>query len=136
MKRILPILFLLYAGSATAQLNVWRWQNPLPEGGLLLSVQMFSLNNIYACGDNGTFMRTSDGGQNWDIQAKLLKSALSLNALSFHDQNFGMCCGDGGRIVKTTDGGSTWQQLTSGNTSKLNSILVVDTNIAMVIRGI
>ncbi|MFI5264254.1 MAG: hypothetical protein ACHQM6_07045, partial [Candidatus Kapaibacterium sp.] len=65
MKRILPLIFLLCAGSSQAQLNVWRWQNPLPEGNLLASVQMLSLNDIYACGDYATFMRTSDGGQTW-----------------------------------------------------------------------
>ena len=126
-------MLLLSAGSSPAQLNVWRWQNPLPEGNLLSSVQMISNNIIYACGDYATFMRTTDNGQTWDIQTRLFKSSKSLNCVSFINTNYGMCCGDSGKIIKTTDGGSTWKVLPTKTNVKLNSILVVDQNIAMAI---
>jgi photosystem II stability/assembly factor-like uncharacterized protein len=134
MKRILPfIVLLLCTGSSFAQLNVWRWQNPVPVGGYLRAVQMISLNTIYICGDVGNFMRSSDGGQSWDIQNSVLKLNANLNALSFLDQNNGMCAGDSGVIIKTTDGGTSWVKLKSTITSKINGILVVDINIAVAV---
>src|SRR5258708_10371282 len=118
MKRILLFVILL-TGSAQAQLNVWRWQNPLPEGDFLHAVQMFSLDNIYACGENGVFMRTSDGGQTWDIQTNVLKSRLTFNALGFATARFGMLAGDSGFVVKTTDGGKSWRQSTTNTIAKI-----------------
>ncbi len=135
MKHILLFITIIgfCAGSSDAQLNVWRWQNPLPEGDFLHAVQMVSLDVIYACGENSTFMRTSDGGQTWDIQSNIGGSNKNFYALNFFDQNYGMCCGDSGKIIKTTDGGSTWKLLNSTTTVKLSSILVVDKNIALAI---
>jgi photosystem II stability/assembly factor-like uncharacterized protein len=135
MKRIIFLLFFiaLLSGSSEAQLNVWRWQSPLPEGNFLYSVQMISLKTIYACGDNGTFIRTSDGGANWDLQNNILKLKETWNCLSFYNEKYGMCCGDTGKVIKTTDGGNTWTLLDLGVKIKLNSIVVVDTNIALVV---
>ena len=134
MKRILPIVvFLFCAGSAFCQLNVWRWQNPLPEGNVLHAVQMVSLNVTYACGENGTFIRTSDAGISWDIQTNLLKIKTTFNSLSFFDQQYGMICGDSGRILKTTNSGSSWKSLGTTVHDKFNSIIVIDTNIALVV---
>lgn len=137
MKRIfLVIVFMFCAGLASAQLNVWRWQNPLPVGNYLRAVQMISLNTIYVCGDNGNFMRSTDGGASWDVQNNVLKIDTKLNSLSFLDQNYGMICGDGGRMIKTTDGGKSWQNIVTNAKYNFNGILVLDKNIAIVISNI
>lgn len=134
MKRLLLfVLLLVCTSSGFAQLNVWRWQNPLPVGNYLRAVQMISLNTVYVCGDGGTFMRSSDGGQSWDIQGNILKIKANFNALNFLDDSYGMCCGDSGRVIKTTDGGTSWQILKTNTAGKLNSIILVDKNIAVVI---
>ena len=135
LKRLLIFIsvFTAFAGICHAQINVWRWQNPLPEGDFLYAVQMFSLNSIYACGENGTFMRTSDGGQTWDLQTNVLKFKTTWYGLSFSDLNYGMVCGDSGRAIKTTDGGSTWNLMQTKTQSQLNSIVVIDTNIALTV---
>ncbi len=138
MRRLLISIFVLAlcVGQSSAQLNVWRWQNPLPVGDMLLGVQMFSLNNTYACGENGTFIRTSDGGLTWDLQTNVLKFKTEFTGLSFSSPTYGMCCGDSGRIIKTTDGGNSWKPLQSGIQTKLNGIVVINTNIALVVtRG-
>ena len=130
---LLFVVLLLCAGSSNGQLNVWRWQNPQPQGDVLHAVQMISLNVTYACGENGTFMRTSDGGVTWDIQTNLLKLKTVFNSLSFIDQNYGMICGDSGHVLKTTDGGSSWQLLDTNSQIKLNSIVVIDKNTAIIV---
>ncbi len=136
MKHILLFIATIgfCAGSSDAQLNVWRWQNPLPEGDYLRAVQMVSLNTIYTCGDLTTFMRSTDGGMTWDIQSNIIKNNYEIcTSLSFLDQNYGMCCTDSGRVLKTTDGGNSWQILTAKIQDKLSSIVVVDKNIALTI---
>ena len=97
------------------------------------AVQMISLDVIYACGEDGTFMRSYDGGQTWDVRSDIVGSAETYYSMSFIDEYYGMCCSDGGRIIKTIDGGSTWDTLSTKTTENLNSILVVDKNIAMAI---
>src|SRR2546421_2806911 len=113
MKRILfPIILLvLVAASASAQLNTWRWQNPLPVGEYLRAVQMVTPQSAFTCGDQATFMRTRDTGNTWDFATHILNLKENLFALSFLDESFGMCAGDSGKVIKTTDGGKTWQLL-------------------------
>jgi photosystem II stability/assembly factor-like uncharacterized protein len=131
--RTICVIFIFCASSSLAQINVWRWQNPLPEGNFLYAVQMFSLTNIYACGDNGSFVRTSDGGKTCNLQSNVFKFNTPWNGLNFISENYGMLCGDSGRAVKTTDGGSTWKLMTTGTQSNLNGIILIDTNIALMI---
>jgi photosystem II stability/assembly factor-like uncharacterized protein len=135
MKRIVFYLFILaaFAESANAQLNVWRWQNPIPEGDYLYAVQMVSLSTIYACGADGYFVRTTNGGNTWDLQNNVLQFTGAWNSLSFANANFGMCCGDSGKAIRTTDGGSSWDSMKTGVTLKLNSIVLIDTNIALMV---
>jgi photosystem II stability/assembly factor-like uncharacterized protein len=134
MKRILFLLILaLWVGNSWAQLNVWRWQNPLPEGDYLYSVQMIDLNTIVACGAQGYFVHSADGGASWDLENNVLKFTGGWNCVNFANPNFGMCCGDSGKAIKTTDGGKTWKFMPTGVTVKLNSIVLIDTNIALMV---
>src|SRR4051812_33693256 len=100
MKRIPVVLFfLLSAAPSFAQLNVWRWQNPLPTGDYLQVVQMLSLDDIYICGENGTFLKSSDGGNTWTVQSNIFKFQTTFYSLSFPNKLYGMCAGDSGRII-------------------------------------
>ena len=95
---------------------------------------MISLTTTYACGNNATFIKTSDGGATWDAQDRIFGlDGRNFFGLSFLNANFGMVCGDSGKILKTYDGGATWSLLSSNSEGRLHSILVVDTNIAFVV---
>jgi photosystem II stability/assembly factor-like uncharacterized protein len=137
MKRILFIILVasFFSGPANAQLNVWRWQNPVPVGSYLYAVQMVSLQTIYACGENGSFMSTSDGGLTWNTQSNVLKIKATLRAISFINPNYGYCAGDSGRIMKTTDGGATWKLLNAAVNAQINGILALDQNIVIIVLG-
>jgi len=52
--------------TGTAQ---WVWQNPLPQGNALYTPSFTDGNTGTAVGDNGTIIRTIDGGNNWIIQS-------------------------------------------------------------------
>jgi photosystem II stability/assembly factor-like uncharacterized protein len=46
----------------------WVWQNPKPQGNTLYGVSFTNANTGTATGDNGTILRTTDGGNTWIIQ--------------------------------------------------------------------
>src|ERR671910_2237012 len=56
------------AGSADAAVQVsqsgWQWGNPTPQGNTIRAMD-FSGGRGYAIGDDGTALRTDDGGETW-----------------------------------------------------------------------
>ena len=44
---------------------LWVWQNPLPQGNSLGSVQVLDALRAVAVGDAGTILTTVDGGASW-----------------------------------------------------------------------
>ena len=141
MKRFLSLIIVfVLAQSSFAQLNVWRVQNPAAEGVSLHAVQMISLTTVFACGNYGAVLKTTDGGTTWNIDYGRIWGTTgngpyrgNYYALSFLDSNYGMVCGDSGRIIKTTDGGATWNRLVTNTQTLLNSIVVIDTNLSIVV---
>src|SRR5947208_7679638 len=93
----------------------WIWQNPLPQGNTLYGVSFTDANTGTATGDNGTIVRTTDGGDSWSIQSS--GTTNTLYGVSFTDANHGTAVGGGGTIVKTTDGGNNWISQPSGTTN-------------------
>src|SRR3954454_8132532 len=45
----------------------WVWQNPLPQGNTLQDFFFIDADNGFAVGASGTILRTTDGGNSWDI---------------------------------------------------------------------
>jgi ankyrin repeat protein len=54
----------------------------------------------------GTIIHTKDGGESWEVQAKL--NAEYFETIQFIDKKNGWLCGDYGYVYKTTDGGKNW----------------------------
>lgn len=67
----------------------------------------------YACGDNGTFYRTSNGGSTWTLKNTGLPN-VKLNCVSFRDASVGVIGGNNGTAYVTTNGGDTWTAFTTG----------------------
>jgi len=57
-------------------------------------------------GQNGTILRTTDGGATWQAQSVGTNNVLW--AIRFLDANTGIVLGDNGTILRTTDGGAHW----------------------------
>ena len=74
MKTILYFFILTFF--YTPAFGEWFWQNPLPQGNLLLSVYMVNSEVGYSVGAMGAIMKTTDGGASW----KILKSGTNTNA--------------------------------------------------------
>jgi photosystem II stability/assembly factor-like uncharacterized protein len=57
----------------------------------------------YAVGENGTILKTFNGGLSWPPQQS--GTSVRLNGVYFLDLDFGFAVGDNGTILRTTDGG-------------------------------
>src|SRR5437879_8145556 len=104
----------------------WVWQNPLPQGNTLYGVSFTDANTGTATGDNGTIVRTSDGGDSWSIQSS--GTTNTLYGVSLTDADHGTAVGASGTILRTTDGGKAWSSQTSGTTNGLLAVSFTDAN--------
>ena len=84
-----------------------------------------STTTCIAVGNNGTIVKTTDGGTNWTT----LTSGTVNNLTSISCPTSAICYVTGvtGVILKSTDTGATWTALTSGVTSNLVGISCPDT---------
>ncbi|MDD5361006.1 MAG: YCF48-related protein [Ignavibacteria bacterium] len=120
-KIILLIIILIIPASIFSQ---WIWQYPLPQGNLLLDINSPDNNTVYAVGNNGVIIKSSNGGQNWNLQ--ISNTYRNLNSVFFSNLNTGWISGDTGKILKTTNGGINWINYTVGTNFKLHSIYFTD----------
>jgi len=84
----------------------------------LLSVYFYDKMVGWACGRNGLYLRTLDGGKTWkrysisipdeSNPSKEKKVTTKLNGVRFVNLSDGWVVGDGGLILRTTDGGLRW----------------------------
>jgi photosystem II stability/assembly factor-like uncharacterized protein len=86
----------------------------------------------YAGGENGLFMKTTNGGADWS--SNYVYCPGGINSLYFTSVNNGFLVG-GEYMSKTTDGGTTWTQMQSGTTMGLNSIFFTNANTGYVVGG-
>src|SRR4030095_11950743 len=91
------------AGSSGRQ---WVWQNPLPQGNTLQDFSFADTNNGFAVGARGTNLKTTDGGNSWEILAGATED--DLYGVSFISSNTGTVVGNFGAILRTTDAGNHW----------------------------
>ena len=75
-------------------------------------------------GDNGTVLKTSDGGRSWKIQSSRVPDTLS--SVQFLDSQHGFAVGNNGTILETIDGGDRWQLISRGSTRLLVSYITAN----------
>jgi photosystem II stability/assembly factor-like uncharacterized protein len=112
------IVYFLLPFSMSAQ--IWSPITGLPSSAAMKAVHFTSISTGWVAGENGTIMKTLDGGVNWN----LLNSGTSqtLRAIFFIDTNNGWACGDLGTLITTTDGGANWTFQNSGTSNTLTGI--------------
>lgn len=101
---ILSVLFLHNIASAQ---SVWTTQYLSSIGGnYLRKIQFVNQMTGWACGGNGTLIKTTNGGENWLVIN--VGTSQFLTSLYFVDQNTGWIGAQDEFIRKTTNGGTTW----------------------------
>lgn len=103
---IFIIAALFFQNIASAQ-SVWTTQYLSSIGGnYLRKIQFVNQMIGWACGGNGTLIKTVNGGDNWSVIN--VGTSQFLTSLYFEDQNTGWVGAQDAFIRKTTNGGTTW----------------------------
>lgn len=124
------LLTLLFMPLSHAQ--DWQSQNGNTTVSALNEVQFVTDQVVYAVGNTGAIIKSTDGGESWnDISYGDTKNMLTL---FFFDVNNGLVggpfsSGDGGSsemLAKTTDGGETWEVRSSFDFEDFNDLEFLD----------
>ncbi|MFC2103671.1 WD40/YVTN/BNR-like repeat-containing protein, partial [Bacteroidota bacterium] len=112
------LFFLLFTSSIFSQ---WFWQNPLPQGNEILSINFVS-DEGWAVGGEGTALLTTDGGVTWAL--KDLGTTENLRCVYMHSDTQIWIVGENGLILYIYNDGGTLDisQQVSNTTERLNSV--------------
>ena len=125
------ITFISHTFAQTTNGNGWQWQYPKPQGNTLKDIFVFDKGTAIAVGDLGTVIKTTDGGNSWDVQHHAGGTDAGLNSVYFLDALNGWTVG-GNVVLKTRDGGNTWLQVKTDTTLGYNSVYFVDADTGFV----
>lgn len=136
LKVYLILVCLFYTNICFAQ-SGWFWQNPIPQGNNLTSVLSFNTELIYAFGDAGTFIKTTNAGLNWELKnfiggfgsegySRRLSASFFLNSSTGFVTTANSFINDDSRILKTTNSGFTWDTVTTSTFPSFNTIFFID----------
>ncbi len=137
MKKLLKISILFFLiclihrnSNSQQNTNGWYWVNSQPQANDINWIKIIDNSTYYAVGENGTFMKSTDGGDSWIINTKAgipdnsfnSGGTLRLNTGWFFDANSGLVAGqsvsgDGGYVRRTTDGGMNFTSINLGISS-------------------
>lgn len=144
---IFLICFLFQNSYAQQDVNGWYWSNGRPTGNQLKWVRIFDANNMFAVGDRGTFMKSTNGGDTWSVNNQAGSPDISvgtgggatriLNTGWFFDGNTGYVAGQSlsapfpspGYVRRTINGGNTFTNVTYNDTGgTINGMYFIDNN--------
>lgn len=116
--KISGLVVYLLAGALVEELSAqpsWRWLSPTPQGNVLAAVQAFDTNTVVAVGGASTIIRTTDGGNHWNVRHRVGGTPGYLLDMAFNDDGWGIAVGDYGKVLLTTDAGETWSTQSAGD---------------------
>lgn len=101
---------------------------PIPAGYTPEVVTFTHAETGYICGGN-KILKTRDGGRNWDIIYTSFTGNL-FSASFIRNSPTGYVVGQNGLVLKTLDAGVTWTPMTNSSNYPVNSVFVVNHNLA------
>jgi photosystem II stability/assembly factor-like uncharacterized protein len=94
-------------------------------------------NNIYACGGDGTFFKSTDSGASFDMSYMVSgNKCLWSKGIYFLNDSLGFAASQKGQALKTTNAGLTWNQVIRDSVSNfINNagVYFIDENIGFVV---
>ena len=84
-------------------------------------------------GDQGTVLRSVDGGLSWESVARWLGPADELSAVAFRDDGVGLAVGRAGLAIRSDDAGATWVDVPLGRAELLADVVWLDDGDALVV---
>ena len=97
---------------------------PVIKVSTINGVHMYNENIGWAVGDNGTILKTSDGGNNWITVDTPIN--MNFKKVKFYGLEIGYAISDKGQIVKSLDGGASWFTLSTPVNDDLNDLYLID----------
>lgn len=97
--------FIIYINLSYSQQG-WYWVNPLPQANNLNRVSFVDMNSGYAVGDGGVILKTTNGGNNWNVMQ--FKSYINLRFVKFINYYNGFVITSDNKLFKTNDAGLNW----------------------------
>ncbi|OXI15474.1 WD40/YVTN/BNR-like repeat-containing protein [Burkholderia sp. AU15512] len=102
----------------------YRQAKSVPLSSTLTSVSFIDARTGWAVGHWGAILKTTDGGETWEVQRLVTSEDRPLFGVHFTDANHGVAVGLWSLILVTDDGGKTWTKkeavLPNGKKSDLN----------------
>ncbi len=129
-----PILIILFLQVFSNQLqSQWKTQNSGAEQ-TIRSISPVDSLKVWAVGDSGIILYTSDGGNKWEKQISI--TTYGLNSVSFCDSLIGWAVGYGGIILNTTNGGKNWIRILHDTADNIRNMKVkcFDSNNVLISR--
>nr|MBP6824131.1 hypothetical protein [Acidobacteriota bacterium] len=102
-----------------AEMGVWRWQNPQPQGNPLYAVRFSDIRRGIAVGRDGAILRTSDSGKHWESSRSPVNTPLYGLAVV---EKKAWAVGARGEILFSDDHGESWRALKSRTKKHLYSV--------------
>ena len=119
--KLIMVLSVLISGcSEPNDIGSWEIVRSQSDDLTYRKIHFTNKNVGWIVGDEGTVLKTSNGGSTWQVQSSGVTAKLwGISAVS---QNMVWICGTNNTLIKTTNGGSNWQILMQGDT--LDGILI------------
>jgi photosystem II stability/assembly factor-like uncharacterized protein len=111
MKKVIITLITLHFSLIIANAQ-WTFQNSGTTFPLY-DIKFINENTGWSCGDNGTILKTTNGGNNWILQST---EAVGKYLFSIYPVNDSVvfCVGYFETILKTTNGSVNWLTIQNG----------------------
>ena len=147
---IITITLIFQNSYSQQNMNGWYWANGQPQSNGLNWVKILDATHYYAVGENGTFMKSTDGGDNWLINTQAgvtdpsfgSGGTMRLYSAWFFDVNTGIVAGQSvyneqAYIRRTTNGGESFNSVglgvgTGAGTSKVFDIFFINSNTGFI----
>ena len=132
MKKIVFVFAFLF--TISIQVNAqWEWQNPKPQGHNLNTIEILDNNIIIAAGDQGTIIRSVDGGETWEIR-QMENTQIRFTASTSNKQNkiwlAGIDINLNGKLYFSENSGSTWELISEHPFLEYNNLFVFEDEVA------
>ena len=88
----------------------WHQAKTVPTQSTLTGVTFVNKDLGFAVGHDATVIRTTDGGETWDLVYNDSESEMAFMTVYFEDEKRGFAMGAFSFIVETSDGGETWEE--------------------------
>ena len=138
------VMILMVSGTLFSQdKQDWKWMHPSTQSNLLRKIKMVDENTWVTAGANGTYMQTTNSGNNWYFHHFAGEADANLRTTQnydmwFFNQNTGIVVGDQGYIGRTVNGGVSFDTVSAGliETNKRNwAVWFADANTGYIASG-